>query len=355
MLLGVMDDAMLLYRTNEAFDAFDELHPQIIRFDADWPLIAKRRPANPRNPDDPAYDFAKTDEIVQRAKAQNIAVLLTIGHTPEWAGGTKKHNRVPKKLTDLQSFSYAIARRYSGKWKDEDGNVLPRVSRWEAWNEPNTATHLSPQYVCKGGKGFWCKGGKFLTTSPKLYAGLLNAIYKGVHAAGATDHVSQVVAGGATKPTGGGPTAFEPSIAPLKFLRLLGKRKMDAYAHHPYRSLKTEKSTGDNVGFDALGKLITQLDKLQKPRKLPLWITEYGVQTNPPDRFQGVTPAKQAAYLRNGVSVAKRNPRIQMLIWFLLRDEAIGSRRLAAGFQTGLAYENGKPKPAWTAFRSLTP
>src|SRR4051812_9496474 len=95
MLLGVMDDAMLLYRTNDAFDSLAQLSPQIIRFDADWPLIAKRRPSNARNPDDPAYDFRKTDEIVKRADEQGIQMLLTIGHTPQWAGGTKRHNRAP--------------------------------------------------------------------------------------------------------------------------------------------------------------------------------------------------------------------------------------------------------------------
>jgi hypothetical protein len=41
-----------------------------------------------------------------------------------------------------------------------------------------------------------------------------------------------------------------------------------------------------------------------------------------------------------------------MLIWYLIRDEAI-RKPFAAGFQTGLAFNDGRPKPAWKVFRSL--
>ena len=41
-----------------------------------------------------------------------------------------------------------------------------------------------------------------------------------------------------------------------------------------------------------------------------------------------------------------------MLVWFLIRDEQV-RKPFAAGFQTGLAFTNGKVKPAWAVFRSL--
>ena len=57
-----------------------------------------------------------------------------------------------------------------------------------------------------------------------------------------------------------------------------------------------------------------------------LWITEYGYQTNPPDTFFGVRYAKQAAYLTQAVAIARANPRIDMFLWFLLKDEIAAGR-----------------------------
>jgi hypothetical protein len=81
-------------------------------------------------------------------------------------------------------------------------------------------------------------------------------------------------------------------------------------------------------------------------RQVPLWLTEYGYQTNPPDRLFGVSPTKQAAYLTQAVSIARRDPRIDVMLWFLLRDERETER-----WQSGLVTASGKRKPSFTAFR----
>ncbi len=95
-----------------------------------------------------------------------------------------------------------------------------------------------------------------------------------------------------------------------------------------------------NIGD--LTKVLTQLYGNKR-----LWITEYGYQTRPPDKQFGVTYAKQAAYLKQAVGIARRNPRIDMLVWFLLRDE----NRLA-GWQSGLMTATMVRKPSFNAFRS---
>src|SRR3712207_7058823 len=41
----------------------------------------------------------------------------------------------------------------------------------------------------------------------------------------------------------------------------------------------------------------------------PIWITEYGYQTNPPDRVFGVTPKKQAQFLQQSYTIARKNRR----------------------------------------------
>ena len=66
-----------------------------------------------------------------------------------------------------------------------------------------------------------------------------------------------------------------------------------------------------------------------------IWVTEYGYQTNPPDKTFGVTPLKQALYMQQAWDKLKANPKVDMMIWFLLRDrDAGGSRRLAVRAST---------------------
>jgi hypothetical protein len=77
----------------------------------------------------------------------------------------------------------------------------------------------------------------------------------------------------------------------------------------------------------------------------PLWLTEYGFQTNPPDRILGVSPAKQAAYIGRAALKVWRTPGVTMLIQFLVRDEP-----RAGGWQSGLFSATGVAKPSRRAF-----
>ena len=77
-----------------------------------------------------------------------------------------------------------------------------------------------------------------------------------------------------------------------------------------------------------------------------LWVTEYGYQTNPPDRIVGVSWSKQAVYLTQATTYARKHPRIDIFLWFLLRDE----QRLS-GRQSGLMTVTGMRKPSFNAFR----
>ena len=98
----------------------------------------------------------------------------------------------------------------------------------------------------------------------------------------------------------------------------------------------------------AAGTPTTLLTKLYGPKRL--WITEYGYQTNPPDNKTGfgISWSKQALYMKQAYAMARKNPRIDMMLWFLIRDEPrIG------GWQSGLETVGGKKKPAWNTFIRL--
>jgi hypothetical protein len=74
-----------------------------------------------------------------------------------------------------------------------------------------------------------------------------------------------------------------------------------------------------------------------------VWLTEYGYQTNPPDRF-GVSRELQARYMGESARRAYLAPRVDMLIHYLYRDEPDPAR-----WQSGLLGASGAAKPALRA------
>lgn len=351
MLVGIQDDAQFLYGNPQAsFPILKSLRDQVVRANLNWGGIhgvARRRPADPMNPDDPAYNWGVYDRIVFYAAQYNIKVLFSIVGTPSWANGGKSVQHAPKNAADLQKFAYAAARRYSGYHVDNRGIVIPRVLMWLAWNEPNNPAFLAPQ---------WRKvGKKYVPQAASDYARICNAVYAGVHG---TFYGGEKVACGATAPGGNNaPRQSRPSTSPIVFLQAVkthGLKKFDAWAHHPYyqRPSETPKSpprARTAVTLGNIGVLIKQLTKEYGAKRV--WITEYGFQTNPPDRVFGVTYAKQALYLKQAFAIARKNPRIDLMTWFLLRDEP--NSRISNGWQSGLMSATGRKKPAFTAFAKL--
>jgi hypothetical protein len=360
-LLGIEDNAQILGNNAAVTPDIQALAPQVLRFTIFWSQIAKRRPVQARNSDDPAYDWSRVDAVVKQLSTLQVPVLLTIVSTPAWAGGGGGGLKAPKRMLDLQDFAYAAADRYNGTHIDASGATLPKVVRWEAWNEPNLAQHLVPQWTAIGTKKIvgdpFCFGKTWIPSSPTIYRGILNAIYRGVHAAGTAAGVQESVAGGATAPYGKGPCASVPGFAPLAFLRDLVKKpvSLDVWSHHPYRNQSQNPLPykGDNVDVQGMPRLYAALNKAFPGRKILVWVTEFGAQTNPPDKWQGVSLSTQAKQLSQTVATFKKSGRVKMLVWFLVRDEDIAGRPFGGGFQSGLEFFNGKHKPSFSVFQSL--
>ena len=344
MLIGLYDPVQPIVAPDKTFATYDKLHVKVMRMDLNWgEYVAKKRPGKPTDPADPAYNWDQYDELVKNAHQHKIQVLFTIYGSPRWANGGQKPNRAPKNMAYLRQFAFAAAKRYSGTFKLDDGTVLPAVRRWMAWNEPNNPVFLRPQWARVGGKN--------IPIAAKNYAQMCTAVWQGVHAT----HLKETVACGGTDPHGNNRArSLRPSIAPLTFLAALkrfGLRRFDVYAHHPYYGSPSESPTTPprsrtTVTLGNINVLIDLLTRLYGRKQL--WITEYGYQTRPPDRRYGVSWSKQAQYLTKAYAVARRNPRITMMLWFLLRDES----RLS-GWQSGLMTVSGRRKPAFNAFMRL--
>jgi hypothetical protein len=323
------------------------LRPQIVRIMLGWGgpygVARDRRPKDGTNPADPAYEWGLYDRSVQTAAARGVPVLFTIYATPWWANG-KTPNAAPQNFQRLQEFAYAAASRYSGTYRRNDGVVLPRVSLWTAWNEPNIPLGLKPQW--RRFRGRW------VIQSARDYAQICNAVYDGVHLT--LLRGEQVACGVTTARGNNAPASRRPSVAPIGFLRATkaaGMRHFDAYAHHPYSGdprlrpgAKPKNPRAITLGN--IGKLIGEVTRLYGPK--PIWITEYAYETSPPDHVFGVAWGTQAFYMREAYGIARRNPRIEMLLWFLARDEV-----RASGWQSGLVSAGGRRKPSFYEFQEL--
>ena len=75
----------------------------------DWAAIAPRRPVHPRDPRDPAYDWAALDADVARYGRAGLSVQLAFWHVPAWANGGAAPNAWPLAPQDLGDFAYATA------------------------------------------------------------------------------------------------------------------------------------------------------------------------------------------------------------------------------------------------------
>lgn len=271
----------------------------------------------------------------------------------------------------------------------KDGPV-PRVRYFSVWNEPNQPGWLTPQWIPRpdGAPGF-------VEAAPRIYRTLVDAAWRGLQATG---HGADTFLIGETAPKGLNQQDTTRAIKPLRFIRqvyclddaMLPLRGAEAaardcpqddagtaafadahpglfaatgYAHHPYEltAAPTRRPTDpDYVTIANLPKLTLALRRIfaiyGRPNGLPLYLTEFGYNTNPPNPL-GVSTAQQAAYLDQSQYLASTNPSVRTLTQFLLVDDRPrpGRNGVTAGygatFQTGLMFLGGRRKPSYTAYQ----
>jgi hypothetical protein len=303
---GIQDDAWLAHGPGSLsgrLDRLQQLGVGVVRFTIAW---------NAAEPARGRYDWAASDLVLPALRARGIRTVVTLTGTPSWANGGSGPNVAPRSGADFARFAAAAAARY------------PWVRDWTIWNEPNQARFLRP-------------------ASPRTY---VTRLLNPAHAALKRANRANRVAGGETAPRGN--VGGVSPVAWIRGMRAAGAR-LDAYAHHPYPLSPRETPAGPGCGHCATITMAS-LDRLlaETARAWPgkrVWLTEYGYQTNPPDRLLGVSPAAQARYLGEAAYRAYRAPRVDLLIQYLVQDEPELGR-----FQSGLYTAAGRPKPAASAF-----
>jgi hypothetical protein len=383
-----------------------------------WALVApqtysKHRPkfdaANPASYPPGAWD--RYDMLVRMAHELGMGVYFQFAPPdPAWAvpRGESTHqgpalgHAPASKL--FSQFVEAVGRRYSGTYEapvpatqpspavlgihgDAASKLgltaaIPRVDWWGIWNEPNERSWLNP----------WrrpVRGHPAATIGAALYRRLFDAAWRGL---AASEHVpgrDAILIG---------ETANVGVLAPAPFIRALycvgsnyrplrgvaaselgcprsgsrrhfvagnpGLFKASGFAHHPYgfdvapnrRYPLHYFITLENIG--SLERLLHRtLAGYGRHRSLPVYVSEWGYKTRPPNPFFKTTLSEQQTWLDEGAYLAFKRPFVRSVAQFLLVDDKPkagtpkGSGAYWSTFQTGLEFSNGAPKPALGSFR----
>lgn len=304
---------------------------RITRVDVLWHRIAPTRPATPRDPADPAYDWGQMDAIVRGLSARGILPILTFFSSPPWVSAAGVRSAAPR-ASDASRFAAALARRYSGEYAPAGEPPLPEARRIEVWNEPNLPFFFTPQ--CRR------QGGRAVYTSPRRYAALLRASYREIKAV----NPDAIVIGGVTGPASSTQRFCdgEAAVGALDFAAGLARERppMDVYSQHVY-PIGSPLLATFFPSWRTMGRLIRAVDRVRPG--LPVYITETGYHTSY-NRFHRyfVSEAQQAAWLDQTYRVANRRSRVELVVWFNLQDNPF--------WTGGLLRRDLSPKPASARF-----
>lgn len=399
------EDAGVLTHPRRTLQTLRSLGVDVVRLNVKWASIApdSASPNPPRqfNASDPAAyppgSWTPFDRAVRQANADGIVLdLLLTGGAPLWANAPgvppsqRSFGAWDPSPTAYAQFVQAVATRYSGTYTPPGASSpLPRVHFWEIWSEPNWGPSLEPQLSLNPVRIDAAREYRLLVD------GAWNVLKR-------TGHGGDTVVIGSLSPRGivvppnsalaadvdvSGPLAFtrtlycvDAAFHPLrgKAASLVGCPATDAgsarfrranpalfeasgYGIHPYPislpPTEVDSTNPDTVEFSQIPHLASLLDRLQRVygshRQLPVYNTEYGYITNPPNPgTEYPSPVTAARYLNWAEYLTWRNPRIATAMQFVLYDSGTGKNNAHnVGFTTGLLFSDGTPKATFYAYR----
>jgi hypothetical protein len=401
-------DGQVLGNPTGTLQTLRDLGVGMVRINVTWNQIAPsalstHRPKGFNASDPGAYaagGWAPYDAAVRAAAADHIALDFTLnGPAPLWATGSG----APRGTTgyfredwepsakEFGLFVKAVGTRYSGSFKPKgSATALPRVSFWSIWNEPNYGYDIAPQGI-----------GPHQSTpnSPHIYRNIVNAAWSSLNATGHTTRRDKILFG-ETTPHGVNSWGVFSNMKPLIFLRSLycvdsnfhqlrgstaraqgcpttaaGSRSFrkqnpalfsaSGFADHPYEEASAPNrpthlcgnklcvgspSDPDFADLPQVPKLERTLDRLNSiygsHTHFPVWSTEYGFRTKPPDPREGVSQNTAALYMNWAEYLSYKQSRLFSYSQYALIDQAP-----PASFDTGLLNPNGSQKPGYAAYR----
>jgi hypothetical protein len=302
-----------------------------------WDLVASTRPAHPRDPADPAYQWPQgLDEAIAEGRRFGITTSLVITDAPRWASGHSNPSWAPRKPSDFADFAYAASVRY------------PSVRHWMIWSEPTRAENFRPLIPERRSRPLTRR----MKKGPHTYARILDAAY------GALKQRSRrnIVIGGNSFTTG--------DVSSLNWIRNLrlpnGKPpRLDLYGHNPFTKRRPVLS-GPPLGYgfadfadlDLLARWVDRwLARPRGKRHIKFFLSELFWPTDHPNHEFDfwVERWKAAEWLTDALRVTRRWSRIYTLGWYSLYDDPPN----AAGDEVnrGLLTYRGKKKPAYWAYK----
>lgn len=333
-----------------------------------------------------AAAWAPYDAVVRDLQGTGVGIDLAImGPPPRWASAPGAPHPATQtewrpSAADYGQFVKAVATRYSGHYIPPGATKpLPRVGFWSIWNEPDLGVFLAPEAVDHSQ----------VEVAPRYYRAMVDAAWSAFQSTG---HGHDTILIGELAPAGirsGAGVGDFNSMPPLRFMRALycvnsayqplrgsaatirgcpataagsaqfaaqnpGLFKTAGVADHPYpQGLPPNEVTPGEPDYAELGDMSTverALDRMQKAygsdRKLPIWNTEFGYQTTPPDVEAGTVSPTTAAYYMNWAEyITWEDPRLQSYDQYLLIDPTVPY------FDTGILTAAGQPKPGFDAYR----
>lgn len=347
-LLIMQDDSQLRSAPTATLDEFDSLGADVVKVNLYWDGVApggRKKPAGFNGSDPSGYTWDFYVAIDQAIRNRGMRPYFSLGgRAPAWA--TKRRGRRGTYRPSAKEFRL---------FAQAAGSQFPSVDIWSIWNEANLYSWLSPQRVRR------------VPVSPGIYRGLYLAGHRGLEAGG---HGDDTILFGELMPRGG---TDSRKVRPLEFLREMvcldrnyrqyrgsaarkrgcrrvGRIPTSGLAYHPY-TLANGPDVNEGADEAAIGQLSRvrrTLDALARrgklPRRLPIWITEFGYQTRPPD--PNATRLRRAPALMDlSEWIAFRDRRVASYSQYQLRDDDF--------WQSGLRFADGDAKPGVYAAFSL--
>jgi polysaccharide biosynthesis protein PslG len=283
------------------------------------------------------YNWASTDALIGSFASHGIQAVPDLWRSPPWVAGPLVAPPIdrPQDLKAWQAFLKAAVARYgpggtywSTIYKKKYGDTaapLP-VHSWQVWNEPNLSKYFAPG------------------PSPDRYAKLLKVSHDAIRS---QDPNAQIVLAG--MPGYGDVNAW-------KFLDGLYsvpgiQDYFDAAALHPYAP--------DIKHLQGEIERVREVMNKHSDQATPLWITEIGWGSAPPDKFginQGLQGQNTMLKKSFGLILSHQKQwNVGRLFWFDWRDPSkSGIVKCSFCASAGLLRYDRTPKPAYHTFQFYT-